>query len=247
MYCSSIFDYTDKSQVPERAIKGGTGFDVKIKLPQEIEACDYDYSIYPKCDYSIVWFSRGCIRNCPFCVVSEKEGKIKAVIPKKLNPNGKYIVVQDNNFFARPLWKECVEQLEKWNQPVAFMGIDIRLINDAQGLALKFIDHQKKIKIAWDNPKDDIVPQIQKLTKWIKSYKIMCYVLIGYWSTPEQDLHRVLTLAELGIDPFVMPYKKNDPYQKHFARWVNRFVYKSCSWEDYKYNPKNKSVKSVSK
>ena len=66
IYCSSLFDFTNKSQVPENAICGGTGFDIITKLPKEIDDCDLDYSIFPNCKSSYVWFSRGCIRNCPF-------------------------------------------------------------------------------------------------------------------------------------------------------------------------------------
>ena len=67
--------------------------------------------------------------------------------------------------------------------------------------------------------------------------KISCYVLIGYWSTPEEDMMRIEKLRSLGINPFVMPYDKKEKYQKNFARWVNRkAVFKSTKWKDYKYN-----------
>ena len=89
IYAFSLFDFTPKDSVTEDMICGGTGFDITKKLPSEIEKCDLDYSIFPKCDYSIIWFSRGCIRNCPFCVVRKKEGKIHSVKPKNLNPKGK--------------------------------------------------------------------------------------------------------------------------------------------------------------
>ena len=69
VYAFSLFDFTDKSYVRDDMIVGGTGFDITSRLPSEIEASDLDYSIFPDCDYSIIWFSRGCIRNCPFCVV----------------------------------------------------------------------------------------------------------------------------------------------------------------------------------
>ena len=62
----------------------------------------------------------------------------------------------------------------------------------------------------------------------------MCYVLIGFDSTPEQDLHRVETLRELKIDPFVMPYDRGSLYQRAFARWVNhKAIFKSVPWPDY--------------
>ena len=52
--------------------------------------------------FSLQFFSRGCIRKCPFCLVREKEGYIRAVEPVELNPEGKWIEVLDNNFFANP-------------------------------------------------------------------------------------------------------------------------------------------------
>jgi hypothetical protein len=53
-------------------------------------------------------------------------------------------------------------------------------------------------------------------------------VLIGFNSTKEQDLHRVRILKDLGIQPFVQPYRdfenkrKPTQYEKDFARWANR-------------------------
>lgn len=68
----------------------------------------------------------------------------------------------------------------------------------------------------------------------------MCYVLIGFNSTIEQDLYRVETLRKFGIDPFVQPYRdfenKRVPtqYEKDFARWANnKIVYRKCRFEDF--------------
>ncbi len=231
LYCSSLFSFTNKNNVPDRAICGGTGYDIAKQLPFE---ADYDYSIYPDCHYSIMWFSRGCIRNCPFCVVQQKEGKIRPVSTKPINPNGKHIVVQDNNFFANPLWRDAITALQGYGQPVDFQGIDIRLLTYDQCEALLSLKHNKQIKIAWDNPTDDLTGKLKWVAGCIKPYKIMCYVLIGYWSTPKQDLDRVMYLDYLGMTPFVMSYNKSDRYQKDFARWVNRReIFKSCTWKEY--------------
>jgi len=235
LYCSSLFDFTDKTQLPPDSVRGGSGFDLTTDLPDGVENCDYDYSMYPACDYSIVWFSRGCIRKCPFCLVWKKEGGIRSVQPKKLNPNGKYIKIQDNNFFANPDWKLAFADLMFYGQKVSFSsGIDVRIITKEQCDAINRLKLEGQIHIAWDNPKDDITDKLNLLTKYIKPYKIMCYVLIGYWSTPEEDLYRVETLRSMGIDPFVMPYNKKDTYQKRFARWVNhKAIFKTVKWQDY--------------
>lgn len=238
IYAFSIFKYSDKGYVTKDMICGGTGFDETIKLPMEIAECDYDYSIYPNCETSYVWFSRGCIRRCPFCIVHKKDGYIRPVSIKNLNPKAKYISIMDDNFFANPKWKDAVKQLIEWNLPVDFQcGIDVRLFDKEQGDALQSLKLYKQIHIAWDNPKDNLLPKIKELMQYIKPYKIMCYVLIGYWSSKEEDLYRVEELKKLGIDPFVMPYNKKDKYQKDFARYVNmKAIFKSVKWQDYKNN-----------
>lgn len=235
IYAFSLFNFTSKKYVRDDMITGGTGFDITSKLPSEIEACDYDWSLYPDCDFSIIWFSRGCIRNCPFCVVRQKEGYICPVEPKNLNPNGKYIKVMDNNFFANPKWREAVDYLKSLNQPVDMQGFDIRLFTDEQGVALQELRHYQAFKFAQDNPKDNIDDKIELLLDYIKPYKLMCYVLIGYWSTPEEDLMRVLHLSEnYKIDAFVMPYNKFDNYQLNFARWCNnKVLFRTRTWEEY--------------
>lgn len=234
VYAFSIFDFTDKGYVTKDMICGGTGFDITKKLPHEIEECDYDWTIYPDCDYSIQWFSKGCIRNCPWCVVRRKEGVIHPVATKNLNPNGKHIKVMDNNFFANPQWRDAIKQLQEWDQPVDFQGVDARLLDQEMCQALNSLQHYKQIHIAWDDPKDNLEPKLKEIVKYIKAYKIMCYVLIGFNSTEAEDLHRVQVIDKLGMDPFVMPFKKLDPYQRAFARWVNRRqIFKSCQWSDY--------------
>lgn len=236
VYAFSLFDFTDKSFVTKDMICGGTGFDITSRLPPEIEKCDLDYSVCPTCDYSIIWFSRGCFRNCPFCIVRQKEDYIHPVNPKNLNPNGDYIKVMDNNFFANPNWREAVEQLLEWNQPIDMQGFDIRIFDSEQGEALQELKHKHAFKFAWDNPRDNIDNKIEELLDYIKPSKLMCYVLIGFWSTPEEDLYRVMHLwDEYKIHAFTMPYNKHERYQKDFSRWCNnKIIFKTRSWEEYK-------------
>lgn len=235
IYAFSIFDFTDKSYVTKDMICGGTGFDISVRLPEEIDNCDYDYSIFPQCDYSMIWFSKGCIRNCKWCVVRRKEGIIQSVIPKNLNSKGQHIKVMDNNFFANPKWREAIKQLQEWKQPVDFQGVDVRLLDEEKCKALNSLKHYKQIHIAWDDPEQDLLPKLKEVIKWIKPYKLMCYVLIGYNSTEEQDIHRIESLRSLKIDPFVMPFNKQYRYQKDFARWVNhKAIFRKVAWKDYK-------------
>lgn len=239
LYVSKLFNFSDLNLntliTADETIIGGSGYDLNINLPPEIEICDPDYSIYPMYDFSLQFYSRGCIRNCSFCIVRQKEGYIKAVKPMALNPNGNRIEVLDNNFFANPEWMFAVNDLIRTKQTVNLHGVDVRLMNEEQAYWLNKLKHHKQIHIAWDFPNLDLTPKIKEMTKYIKPYKIMCYVLIGYNSTPEQDLYRVEKLRELGVDPFVMPYNKSDKYQKRFARWVNhKAIFKTVKWSEYK-------------
>lgn len=238
VYAFSLFDYTPKDRVTPDMICGGTGFDIYSKLPREIQESKLDYSIFPKCKTSYIWFSRGCIRNCPFCIVREKEGYIHSVEPKNLNPNGEFITVVDNNFFANPKWHDAVKQLNEWEQPINLMSFDIRIFNREQGEALKSIKHKSRVRFAWDNPKDNLEDKIELLLEYFRPYKLMCLFLIGYNSTIEEDFYRIEKLKEYKIDSFAMPFNKKDPYQKALSRWVNhKAIFKKVKWEDYKYNP----------
>lgn len=244
VYKSKIFSFTpdDYNQwgVAE-VICGGTGYDVKSRLPKDIEmSTAIDYSIYPDCNYSIQFFSRGCIRSCPFCLVHNKEGEIHSVEPCELNPNGEWIEVLDNNFFANPDWKSAVDYLIKSGQKVNLHGVDVRIMNEEQAFWLNKLRLKHNIHIAWDLPQIDLTDKLKEVVKYIKPYKLTCYVLIGFNSTKEEDLYRVEKLRELKITPFVQPYRdfenkrKPTQYEMDFARWVNRQeFFKSHKFEDF--------------
>lgn len=234
VYCFSIFQFTSKRTVTSDMICGGTGFNITSRLQPEIEECDLDYSIFPNCKTSYLWFSRGCIRSCPFCVVPTKEGHIHPVLPKNLNPNSQYISVMDNNFFANRLYEDAIDYLESLKQPVDFQcGFDARLWRREFGEELKRLRFWKQVRTAWDDPKEDLTDKLEEMAQSLGKSKIMVYVLIGYWSTPQEDLDRVLAIRKLGLDVWVMPFNKRDPYQKAFDRWNNRHI--GCEWKDYEH------------
>src|SRR5208337_4832396 len=64
------------------AIVGGTGVDIPPLQISSLEACGVttlaqDYSIYPTYRQSIGFTQRGCRLRCSFCVVPQKEGRVK--------------------------------------------------------------------------------------------------------------------------------------------------------------------------
>ena len=145
----------------------------------------------------------------------------------------------DANFFANSDYPKAIQFLKTLDQPIDFQqGIDARIFTSEHGEALNEVKIHKQIRTAWDNPKDDLTKQFELMTQYIPKGKIMVYVLIGYWSTPKEDLMRVTKIKELGLDAYSMPFDKKSQYQRDFTRWVNGRV--GCSWEYY--NPRKEQT-----
>lgn len=64
---------------------------------------------------------------------------------------------------------------------------------------------------------------------------MLCYILVGYWSTPEEDQYRVNHLKEeYHIDSYVMPYNTQDNYQRLYRNYVNnKKVFYTITWNKY--------------
>ena len=246
------FDRIYASQV----FAGGSGYDLEAKLPDEIEHCKPDYDLF-NADYSMGFTSRGCVRNCKFCIVRRKEGKLQEHSPFKEFVDNRFqkIILMDNNFLASPKANENLHTIinKKWK--VNFnQGLDLRLINDENAEILSRVKYynwtfsRRLIHFAWDSMKDedDIMVGLQTLLNYIPSHHIMVYVLVGFDTGLVQDLYRIKTLADLKVKPFVMIYNnKRDPKLRHLSRWVNKRYYEVVTWEEYL--KKKISVKHVNR
>lgn len=86
---------------------------------------------------------------------------------------------------------------------------------------------------------------IATLSKHIKPYRHMCFMLTGYNTTFEEDMYRFQKLKERNIRPYVMVYNENktDLRLNHFKRWVNSCIYTACDWMEYE--PWIKSQKQI--
>lgn len=248
--------YEDKIEI------GGTGWDIKKELPIEIENCKPDYELYTAeiiakrmkgimtkekkllkateiVNAGIGVTSRGCIRQCPFCFVPLKEGKFRNVAEIKdiLNPKSNVIILHDNNLTADPYVIEKLTEIKERNLIVDInQGCDVRLMTPDIAKALSDVKHLRSLHYAWDlmDSESAVLQGINTLSKYVKPYKHMCFTLVGFNTTFEEDMYRFRKLKELKIDPFVMIYNSIDNKKlKHFARWVNSRIYKSCQWDDY--------------
>lgn len=239
IYASRIFNFSDKGYLDSSIMEiGGSGCDLEKKLPHEIEHIYPDYSLY-HLDFALGFITRGCIRNCPFCIVPQKEGLIhKNADLTEFTRNQEKVILLDNNFLA---YHDHLNELQILIDSKKIMdfnqGLDIRLINKKNAALLREMKTLNgNYRFAFDDPKLKTI--IEKKTTILNEAgipfsKMRFYVLIGFNTSKKEDLMRINYIRDKGMRMFCMPYDKKDPYQKDFARWINRFFYRYESFKDY--------------
>lgn len=263
LYMSKIFNFTpdiDIAYNADKIIKGGTGYDIYSKLPDKIDRLQPDYSIYPNLpnDTAYGFLTRGCRRNCSWCVVPRKEGKVKPYMDiDEIAIEGRTnIVLMDNNILAAGDY--CTEQLNKiiergyridFNQ-----AMDARLVNE---------DNAKLIaKVKWINGRIRFgcdthgqIKDCERAMELINANGFMgeyflytmiggnndfaeCYSRIHYWWKKLQDFrkNKVGRAVYAYAQPYRDPDKKNTPpiWQLDMARWVNkRMIFYTTDFKDF--------------
>jgi hypothetical protein len=220
IYVSCIFDW-NKSKCREfegRAEIGGTGYDLKIKLP------DYIEKLKPKLNMGFT--TRGCIRKCEYCVVPDKEGKIYIVgdLYDLWDGKSKEVTLFDNNILALPkqFFKIC-EQSQKENIRLDFnQGLDIRLLNDSVAKTLKETK-LKEYRFAFDDIK--LMKIVSRKIEILDKYKIrgLWYVLGGFKTTWQDSVDRINYLVKNKQRAYYMKHKFVDKDQRFSAvdTWCN--------------------------
>lgn len=248
VYKSRVFTdtYSKDTFIVENAgevIRGGTGCGMKENLPDVVEHSYPDYGLYPQFPGTAYGFlSRGCPRNCGFCIVSGKEGRrsVQVADLSEFWDGQKEIKLMDANLLACPEHEKLIQQLAESRAWVDFsQGLDVRLVNPDNVSLLNKV-RTKAVHFAWDNPDEDLTGYFRRfleLTNIKNNRRRRVYVLTNYGSSHGQDLYRINTLREMGYDPYVMVYDRpNAPkITRQLQRWVNnkRIFYTVKDFADY--------------
>ena len=234
---------------PDSDVKiGGPALGYPNALPEEMEHIMPDYSLYPDMDYSMGFTTRGCIRSCPFCIVPQIEGSFRHYENPELfcNPDFDKVILLDNNLLASRFLMEDLKWIKDQGLKVCFnQGLDARLVTEdianqlVEMKAYNLHFNHRTYYFSWDliDEENGVLRGLERMIEaGLRSYSLMVYILVGFNTTHKQDVYRFKKLSELGADPFVMIYnnRKDDPWIRHFARYVNKRVYKISSLEDYK-------------
>jgi hypothetical protein len=159
--------------------------------------------------------SRGCNNQCPWCLVPEREGKLREI---EINPGN---VVQDNNLL------QCngehiakVFEMLRSQHGIEFSGgLDSRLLTSDIADEIRSL-RIKQVFLAADT-KDALKPLERAVKRLgLSRNKIRCYALLARNGEPMSDaIERLETIWELGAMPFAQLYQPSDKYIRYSREW----------------------------
>ncbi len=188
VYSSKVFDFTPADPyLPEDTVRGGTGYrDIPIdrELPEEMDSMFPDYSIYPECDYAIGYLTRGCTNHCRWCVVPDKEGKIRPYRKWQdiVRHDTDKLLLMDNNILACEYGIHQLEELIGSGYKIDLnQGMDARLVDRRIAEILSKLQWIRFIRFSCDQRAqiDPVKKAIELLMDYgVRPYKIFIYLLV---------------------------------------------------------------------
>lgn len=265
LYASKVFNFTpdvDFRQFSyDRLEKGGTGYDIYKRLPDEIDRLQPLYELFPWLPKSNAYgkLTERCPNKCFWCVVPKKEGHIRPYMDiEEIAIDGRtHVVLMDNNILAAGEY--AVKQLQKiidlglhidFNQ-----AMDARLVTPEYAELLgkvKWID--SRIRFGCDTTaqiKDcECAMQLINDAGFRGEYFLYtmvggkndfteCYDRLHYWWERLQEFRHnkqgraVYAYAQPYRDP-LNPNHVIPQWQKDMARWCNkRMIFCTTDFKDF--------------
>lgn len=226
---------------------GGSGYDLTIKLPPEIE------SIKPKINWGFT--TRGCIRKCPFCFVPEMEGYIHIVgdLYDIWDGRSKEVMIMDNNILALPdHFKKICNQIRTESLRVDFnQGLDHRLLTEELWQELLSLRHIHEIRFAFDDIayKNTAIKALELITRnGTKNWQTRWYVYVGIKDTFQTVYERLKILHDYKQLAYVMRDKAvhDNPTWIGLSSWAGEPGKWKTEIQDL-FNANNDTMKSYRK
>lgn len=265
IYASKVFNFSpdvDYRQYSyDRLEKGGTGYDITKRLPDEIDRLQPDYSIFPDLPKNEAYgkLTQGCPNKCFWCVVPKKEGAIRPYMDiGEIAIEGRnHVVLMDNNILAAGDYAhEQLQNIINLGLHVDFnQALDARLVTPEYARLLgqiKWIDG--RIRFGCDTHAQ--IRECERAMQLINDagfrgeYFLFtmiggkndfreCYNRVHYWWERLQHFRK--THEGRAVYAYSQPYR--DPtnpnhdvpqWQRDMARWcIRRELYCKTDFKDY--------------
>lgn len=219
VHISCIFSW-DKTWAEELAFQweGRTDKPVKLGGPAfGTPVVGFTPGLYLK--PNIIFTSRGCNNNCPWCIVPGLEGKLTELPITQGN------IIQDNNFLQTShQQKEKVFEMLKGQRGICFKGgLEPDLLDDHFAEAVRGL-RIAELWLACDT--DGALPRFktacEKLVKaGFNREKIKCYALIG--DDMEKNEARLQEIYHAGAMPFAQLYRDFGDTKTEYSKDWNAF------------------------
>lgn len=250
IYASVVFDWNRhkldglRFLYPDATIdRGGSGVSLSKRLPAEVDLMMPDYSLYPDCDFDVGFTTRGCVRNCPFCVVPRKEGRFKVVQhPREFHdPSHRGVMLLDNNILADKGWFfEVTDWIISQGMKVDFnQGLDLRLMDRDVAKRIRELSRMTTWRFAFDSLDytDEVIDGIRMLQNAgvkVRSSSLV-YVYVDSDDDFDSALERLRILRGLDAMPYVMLNRNSriTPRMRALKRWTRPQIFYSTEWEGY--------------
>lgn len=251
VYMAKVFNFTPDYGYyinADKVCKGGTGYDLTTKLPEDIEILQPDYSIYPSIDKKTAYgfLTRGCLNKCKWCVVPRKEGAIKPYMDvEDIAIEGRTnLILMDNNILACEYGIEQIRKIIDKKYRVDFnQALDARLVTDGIAKLLAKVRFWGFIRFGCDTPKQ--IEECEKAMSMIDSYRekpayyLMytmidkdineCYHRLSYFRNSKNV--RIVAQPFRDVDN---PHQVIPQWQKDMAQWsMRREYWTTCDFKDF--------------
>ena len=166
----------------------------------------------------VTFTSRGCNNQCPWCLVPEREGKLREIAIEAGN------IVQDNNLLqcSKPHIGKVVDMLRSQRRIEFAGGLDSRLLTDSladdlRSLRIKHLFFASDTKASLHSL-ESTRHKLDGLTR----NQLRCYVLLAFGNeTTSEAEERLEAVWELGFMPFAQLYQPPDRHINYPREWRN--------------------------